>query len=110
LTLSDLYSQTLAVLNNARNAMLTASFQASLTDPDDRLAASRALGDIQRAILTLANTALSDIVDEMKDNQVDLANACKGLDDALDKIENVQKFLTSITNVINVVAKIVPLL
>lgn len=110
MTLSDLYSQTLAVLNNARNVMLSADFQASLNDPNDRLAASHALGDVQRAILMLANTALADIVDQMQANEAGLTTATQALGDALKHIDNVKNLITNITGVINVVAKIVPLL
>jgi predicted DNA-binding ArsR family transcriptional regulator len=111
MTTSDLYSQTLSSLTDARTKMLSPAWQAALDTqtPDQRLQASQDLMQTQLAISTLSNAALSDIAAQMAAVEDDLNSATDALDSALADITKVQGVLKAITDVLNLVEKIVPL-
>lgn len=84
---SDLYSNTLSVLTDARTAMLSSAWQTSLDGESQpvRVAAGNELIQLQGAILALSNQLLSDIAAQMQANEAglvkcttDLTNALKG--------------------------------
>ena len=109
---SDLYSNALAALTAARTSMLTPAWQAALdqTTAEQRLAASRELIQVQQAILALSNQNLSDIAASMKSNEQALTNATSSLQNALRSITQVGNVISSVSSLLQTVAKIVPLL
>lgn len=109
---STLYSGTLSVLTAARSKMLSPEWQVSIdsASPDQRLAASRELIQVQQAILALSNESLGDIASEMQDNGADLSAGISALQSAFTDITKVQDFIGAVSGVLSVVAKIVPLL
>lgn len=112
MTPSDLYSATLTVLTSARAAMLSAEWQAALgsASQDQRIAASRELIQVQQAILALSNASLSDIVEEIQQNQEALSQATGDLTRALNDIKKVQNVIDGVSKVVSLVGKILPLL
>ncbi len=112
MTASDLYSNLLADLTNARSVMLSPQWQAQLdaSTVNVRVAAGKQMIALQGAILSLSNASLSDIAKQMQANEADLTTCTNGLADALKDINKVQSILDSVTTALQVVAKIVPLL
>jgi hypothetical protein len=112
MTPSELYSTVLANLTSARSIMLSAAWQASLDEStiDIRVEAGNAMMHLQGAILALSNASLSDIAEEMQLNEADLKSYTGALAQALQQISQVQTVLNNVTKVLNVVAKVVPLL
>ena len=109
---SDLYSNTLSVLTDARSVMLSTAWQASLDSSTQavRVEAGNQLIQLQGAILTLSNESLSDIASEMKANEASLTQATTTLTNALKDITKVQNVMRAVTSILTVVAKIAPLL
>jgi hypothetical protein len=108
---SDLYAQTLSALTSARSTMLSASWQASMANQPQavRVQAAHQLGDLQSAINTLSNKSLSDIANEMQDNAAGLTQSTQALTDALKGVTQVQNIMAAVTGILNVVAKVAPL-
>jgi hypothetical protein len=109
---SDLYSQALSILTDARSTMLSSAWQASLDNAsqDVRVAAGNSLIQLQGAILALSNASLRDIATAMQANETSLTQASTALSDALKDITKVQNAMTTVNNIVKVVAQIVPLL
>jgi hypothetical protein len=109
---TDLYSTTLAVLTDVRSVMLSPEWQDAIDKQtaDQRLAASRELVQVQQAILALSDAVLTEIAAEMKANEQGLTQATAALKSALEDIAKVQQVIQSVTSVLSVVAKILPLL
>lgn len=112
MTPSDLYTTLLTSLTNARSVLLSPAWINSLGNEsiEVRVAAGNAGNQLQSAILTLSNESLGDIAADMQANEADLTTCTKDLGAALTDVTKVQAVLSKITNVLNVVAKIVPLL
>jgi len=111
-TTSDQYSNLLAALTQARSTILSPPWQAELDEQsaDVRIAAGKAGMDLEGAILTLSNSSLSDIADEMQKNEADITSATSGLCQALKDITKVQTVLSSIQQAVSVIGKVVKLL
>lgn len=109
---SDLYSDVLDALTNARSQMISLPWQAALDaeTSDQRVAASNALIQVQSAIVGLSNAVLGDIAQEMQANEAGLTQAATNLTTALNDITKVQNVLNAVGTLISNVAKIVPLL
>jgi hypothetical protein len=109
---SDIYSNTLSVLTDARTAMLSSAWQTALDGESQavRVAAGNELIKLQGAILALSNELLSDIAAQMQANEAGLTQCTTDLTNALKNITNVQNVMTTVTNILTVVAKVVPLL
>jgi hypothetical protein len=109
---SDIYSNTLTTLTAARTSMLTPGWQAALdqSTADQRLAASRELIQVQQAILALSNQSLSDIASSLQANQQALSTATAALQNSLKDITQVANIISSVSSLVQTVAKIVPLL
>ena len=112
MTTSDLYTQTLSSLTATRAKMLSPDWQEALDKltVDQRRQAGQDMMQTQLAISTLTNAALSDIAAQMAAEEDDLSNATDALSQALGDITKVQTVLAAVTDVLNVVAKIVPLI
>jgi len=109
---SDLYADALSALTAARACMLSPDWQNAIDQEssDQRLAASRALIQVQQAIIALSNETLSDIASAMQANGIQLSQATKGLQEALDDITKVATVMNSLSALLQVVSKILPLL
>lgn len=109
---ADLYSATLASLVSARSAMLTPEWQDALENVSkvDRVKASHKLLDTQHAILVLANTQLSTIAQKMADQKDALGATIDNLAKALASLQKVGTVLDAITSILNVLARIIPLI
>ena len=109
---SDIYSNTLTTLTAARASMLTPGWQTALdqSTADQRLAASRELIQVQQAILALSNQSLSDIASSLQANQQALGTATAALQNSLKDITQVANIISSVSSLVQTVAKIVPLL
>ena len=109
---TDTYSLTLSTLISARAALLTPEWQEALDNQTAkvRLSASESLLDIQRAIAGLSNAVLAHVAEQMKAQEEALHSATANLNEALEKLDNVQGVLANVTSFVNVVAKIVPLI
>ena len=112
MTPSDLYSSLLTALTSARSTMLSPAWQAELDQAtvETRVAAGKELISLQGCILALSNASLSDIADEMSENEGDLTECTSNLREALKDLTKVQSILSSVANAMKVVAKIVTLL
>jgi hypothetical protein len=109
---SDLYSAALAILTSTRSSMLSPAWQAALdqTTPGTRLLASHELIAVQQGIVALSNASLSDFADKMAAQKQDLTDCIADLNDTLQDLTQVQDVLQSVSSLITVVGKIVPLL
>ncbi len=65
---------------------------------------------VQHARLVLANEELQDIADKLKANEQSLLDGQKALQAELDKLASVGAVLNAITSLVNVVARIIPLI
>jgi hypothetical protein len=92
--------------------MLSPAWQASLDNAsqDVRVAAGNTLIQLQGAILALSNASLDDIATAMQANEGPLSQCTTAVSKALEDISKVQNVMTTVTTVLNVVGKIVPLL
>jgi hypothetical protein len=109
---SDLYSDLLDALTNARSQMISLPWQAALDSgtSDQRVVASNALIQVQSAIAALSTADLGDIAADMQANEAGLSQATTNLNTALNDITKVQNILNAVGTLISNVAKIVPLL
>ena len=109
---TDTYSMTLSTLIAARAALLTPEWQEALDNQTAqvRLLASESLLDIQRAIASLSNAVLAHIAEQMNAQEEALQSATANLEEALEKLDNVQGILVNVASFVNVIAKIVPLI
>jgi hypothetical protein len=64
---------------------------------------------VQEARLTLANTALGDILDKLTANEDGLQKGVTQLQDALAAFEKVGRVLSRISSILSIVGRIVPL-
>ena len=109
---SDLYSDILDALTNARSQMVSLPWHAALDagTSDQRVASSNILIQIQGAIITLSSAVLGDIATQMQANEAGLSQAATNLNNALNDITRVQNVLNAAGTLISNVAKIIPLL
>jgi len=109
---TQLYSSTLESLNSIILKMLSPEWDAKLqaASTDARQSALAQLLQVQHARLVLGNAVLQEISAELKDNEQALLDGQKALQVALDKLATVESVLITVNSVINVVARMVPLL
>lgn len=109
--LAGLYTSTLKVLGETLVTMTSPEWDETMQDATaaQRTNAARLMLRVQEARLTLANTALSDILEELTANEDGLQKGVDRLQSALDSFEKVEKVLNSITSILSIVGRIVPL-
>lgn len=109
--LAGLYTATLKVLGDTLVTMTSPEWDATMQDATatQRTNASRLMLRVQEARLTLANSALGDILDELTTNEDRLQKGVKRLQDAMDSFDKVEKVLNSISSILSIVGRIVPL-
>jgi hypothetical protein len=107
----QLYSSTLELLNVTLLKMLSPEWDAKLqaATPAARRKALAKLLQVQHARLVLGNSVLQDIADQLKANEQGLLDGQQALQTALDKLASVESVLNAISSLINIVARIVPL-
>ena len=109
---SDLYVTTLNALYQSKSTLLSEAWHSALegATKKQRIDSSVKLVELSNAITTLSNTQLSTIVTQMCEQEKDLNGAIDGVNAAIQKLEKVQAVLDAMTEIVGVVAKIVPLL
>jgi hypothetical protein len=109
---TQLYSSTLEQLNRTIVKMTSPEWDAKVqaAPPGKRQQALAELLRVQHARLVLGNAVLQDIVKDLKANEQALLDGQKAVQAALDKLTTVDSVLKSVSSLINIVAKIVPLL
>jgi hypothetical protein len=109
---AQIYSSTLEQLNKTIVKLTSPEWDAKVqgAPPDQRKDALAELLRVQHARLVLANEALQDIADKLKANEQSLLDGQNALQAELDELASVEAVLKTITSLINVVARIVPLI
>lgn len=109
---TQLYSSTLEQLNQIIIKMTSPEWNANVqaSPPEQR---QQALGEVlrvQHARLALGNAVLQDISEDLKANEQALWDGQAAVRAAIDALAAVQTVLTAVSSLINVVARIVPIL
>lgn len=109
---TQIYSSTLEQLNKTIIRMTSPEWDAKVqaAPPAQRQKALAAVLSVQHARLVLANAALQDIARQLKDNEQNLLDGQAALQAALDNLATVAAVLNAVSSLINVIAKVVPLL
>lgn len=110
--LTQTYTDTLKILGDTLIKMTSAEWDGLLQEStaEQRREAMKTMLKTQEARLTLANTALSGIVEQLKENEPALRKGIGRLQKALDTFDKVDSVLKGAASVLNVVAKLVPML
>ena len=108
---SQLYANTLGALTKARDSMLTLDWHVELNSatPEQQRAAAMTLLHLENAIMALSNARLAEIAQKMSASQAELKKATKGIEQAEQTLDNIVGFLNAAADLVEVVAKIVPL-
>jgi hypothetical protein len=109
---AQIYSSTLEQLNETLVKLTSPEWDALVqgAPSEQRQDALAELLRVQHARLVLANEALQDIADKLKANEQSLLDGQRALQDELDKLATVEAVLNAVSSLINVVARIVPLI
>lgn len=109
--LAGLYTKTLKTIGDTLVTMTSPEWDAVMQDAtvQQRTDASLLMIRLQESRLTLANTALNDILDQMRANEDSLQKGIDRLQSALDALDKVNNVLKSISSILATIAKIVPL-
>ena len=108
---AQIYSSTLEQLNKTVVRLTSPEWDAKVqgAPPEERRQALAELLRVQHARLVLANAALQEIAEGLKANEQNLLDGQKALEGALDKLATVESVVKAVSSLINVVARIVPL-
>ncbi len=108
---AQIYSSTLEQLNKTVVRLTSPEWDTKVqgAPPEERRQALAELLRVQHARLVLANAALQDIANDLKSNEQSLLDGQKALQGELDKLATVESVLKAVSSLINVVARIVPL-
>jgi hypothetical protein len=111
MTASEIYSQTLEQLRETFLKMTSPEWDLVLVDkPEDVVnEAAKALLLVQRARLRLENAELADIRDKLVENEKGLEEGRVQLNKSLQRLDQIEGALNAITSLVDVVARIVPL-
>jgi hypothetical protein len=109
---TQLYSSTLEELNQALVKMTSPEWDALVqaAPPDQRGQALTELLRVQQARLVLGNAVLQDIVEKLKANEQALLDGIKAVQSALNTEATVDSVLKAVGSLIDVIAKVAPLL
>ena len=109
---AQIYSSTLEQLNKTVVRLTSPEWDAKVqgAPPEQRQEALAELLRVQHARLVLANAALQEIAEPLKANEQNLLDGQKALQLELDKLATVEAVLKAISSLVNVVARIVPLI
>lgn len=108
---AQLYSSTLEILNATVLKMLSAEWDAKVQAASlkARQKALLELLSVQHARLVLSNAVLQDISQQLKANEQGLLEGQTAMQAALTKLATVESVLKTVSSLINVVARVVPL-
>lgn len=108
---AQIYSSTLEQLNQIVVRLTSPDWDAKVqgAPPEQRQNALSELLRVQHARLVLGNAALQDIAQQLKANEQSLLDGQKALQAELDKLASVESVLQAISSLVNVVAKVLPL-
>ena len=111
MTASEIYSQTLEQLRETFLKMTSPEWDLVLVGkPEDVVnEAAKALLLVQRARLRLENAELADIRDKLVENEKGLEEGRVQLNKSLQRLDQIEGALNAITSLVDVVARIVPL-
>ena len=108
---SDIYSLTLSQLDAIELSMTSpegdALIQAAL--PSERQKAAQMLLDVHQARLALGNATLQSIADQLKANEQAIVAGTADVQAALSALNDLTQILSTVSNLIGVVAQIVPM-
>jgi hypothetical protein len=108
---SSIYSQTLSQLDATELSMTSPEGDALIqaASPADHQKAVQVLLDVHEARLTLANAALQSIADKLKANEQAIVAGTAAVQGALNALNNLTQILNTVSNLLAIVAKIVPM-
>jgi hypothetical protein len=111
MTASEISSQTLEQLRETFLKMTSPEWDLALMGKPDNVVneAAKALLLVQRARLRLENAELTDIRDKLVENEKELEEGRVQLNKSLERLDQIEVALNAITSVLDVVARIVPL-
>ena len=109
---SSIYSQTLSQLDKTELSMTSPQGDALIqaASPADHQKAVQLLLDVHEARLALGNATLQSIADKLKANEQAITAGIAAVQGALNSLNNLAQILNTVTNLIGIVAKIVPLI
>lgn len=109
---AQIYSSTLEQLNKTVVTLTSAEWDAKVqgATPEQRRNALAELLRVQHARLVLGNAALQDIAQQLKTNEQSLLDGQKAVQAELDKLATVEGVLKAISSLVNIVARVVPLI
>ena len=107
-----LYSKILSQLNDTIVAMTEPAFDALMQagTVEQRRRAARELLDVQHARLVLGNMVLADIAARLKENEKAFLDGIESLDEALERLEDIEAILGTVSTVLKIVGRVVTLL
>ena len=109
---AQIYSLTLQQLNKTVVRLTSPDWDAKVqgASSEQRQNALAELLRVQHARLVLGNAAMQDIAQQLKANEQSLLDGQKALQAELDKMATVESVLNAISSLVNVVAKVLPLI
>ena len=109
---SSIYSTALSQLDAIELSMTSPQGDALIqaASAPDHQRAVRMLLDVHQARLALGNATLQSIVDKLKANEQSIVSGTNAVQAALKALNNLTQILNSVSALIGVVAKIVPMI
>ena len=105
----EIRDSSLRALRTALKSMMSAGWFLALEGEDDQTRAQAALLmlRVNHAILTMENTQLADIRDQLRANETGLIEGTESLRDALQDLAKVKSILSTITGFLNIVGRVI---
>ncbi len=109
---SEIRKATLKQLRETRKSMMSTRWTLSLEKKDEetQARAAKELLRVHHAIQKLENQQLADIRDKLLENEADLAAGREKLAAALQDLKKTKTVLKSVSGLISIVARVLPLL
>jgi hypothetical protein len=109
---SSIYSQTLSQLDATELSMTSPQGDALIQalSPADHQKAIQLLLDVHEARLALGNATLQTIADKLKANEQAIVAGTAAVKAALNSLNNLAQILDTVTNLVGIVAQIVPMI
>jgi len=103
--------QTLACLRKTRRRLLSSEWEDEIAGrtPEEKRSAAEALSKVQKALLTLENTELASIRDQLRENENDLTEGTNKLNEALANLQDVKKVIDTVNALLQIAARLAPL-
>ncbi|MBZ5510039.1 MAG: hypothetical protein LAN70_02610 [Acidobacteriia bacterium] len=109
---SSIYSRTLSQLDATELSMTSPQGDALIqaASPADHQRAVQLLLDVHEARLALGNATLQSIADKLKANEQAIVAGTAAVQAALKALDNLTQILNTVSNLIGIVAQIVPMI